>query len=377
MSRKGENIRKRKDGRWEGRYKSGVKADGKVKYTSIYGKSYTEVKNKLTEIKSRLNCDDGITYTDKRFGEVLSLWLESNRIKVKKSTINKYKYMIEKHIQSRLGDKKVSAVTAPVINNFLFEKKNFGRLDGNGGLAASYVKTMAIIIESSIKFAAAEGFCRPLKSPILKPPSKKNEVKILSISAQRQIEQSVLDSIDATTAGVYIALYAGLRIGEVCALKWEDIDFQRQIIRVRRTVARVQKDADKSHGTALIIDAPKTRASIREIPISPLLLPILMQTKKISKSNYVTSTHSGFLSTRTFDYRYKKLLRESGVPTVNFHTFRHTFATRCIEVGMDIKSLSQILGHSSVSTTLNTYVHPSMDSIRAHIEKLQTLTACR
>lgn len=370
MSRKGENIRKRKDGRWEGRYKNGTKAGGEAKYTSIYGKSYTEVKSKLTEIKGRLNCDEGITYTDKKFGEVLSLWLETSRIKVKKSTINKYKYTIEKHIRSQLGDKKVSAVTSPVINNFLFEKKNFGRLDGNGGLAASYVRTMAVIIESSIKFAAAEGFCRPLKSPILKPPSAKNAVQILSISAQRQFEKSVADSVNATTAGIYIALYAGLRIGEICALKWEDIDFQKQIISVRHTVARVQKDDNKSNGTALIIDIPKTKASIREIPISPSLLPILIQTKKTSTSNYVVSTHSNFLSTRTFDYRYKKALRESGVTPVNFHTFRHTFATRCIEVGMDIKSLSQILGHSNVSTTLNTYVHPSMDAIRGHMEKL-------
>lgn len=375
MARRGENIRKRKDGRWEGRYKSSIKPDGKSKYISVYGKSYTEVKNKLSEIKNGLYCFKSSPYIEKNFGDVLMLWLKSNRIKLKGSTENKYKYMIEKHIKPQLGGRRISTVTASVINDFLLEKKRQGRLDGGGGLAASYVKTMAIIIESAIKFAAAEGFCKPLNNQILKPPGVKKEPEILSLSAQKHFECSVGDSVNETITGIYIGLYAGLRIGEVCALSWNDIDFASQIICVRHTVSRVEKcDSNCGKGSVLIIDTPKTNASIREIPIPSILLHILMRMKEFSVSEYVISTHSGFLSTRTFDYRYKKVLRELGIPVVNFHAFRHTFATRCIEVGMDIKSLSQILGHANVSTTLNTYVHPSMDTIRRKIEKLQALT---
>ncbi len=371
MARKGENIRKRKDGRWEGRYKSGIKPDGKSKYTSVYGKSYTEVKNKLTEIKRGLACFNCSPYIEKRFSDVLILWLKSNKIKLKGSTENKYKYMIEKHIKPQLGGRWISTVTAPIINDFLLEKKNHGRLDGKGGLAASYVKTMAIIIESAIKFAAAEGFCRPLKNQITKPLTIKKEIQILSISMQKHFEHSVMDDIDETVTGIYIALYAGLRIGEICALSWDDIDFNSQIIHVRHTVSRVeQSNSDNSKSSILIIDTPKTRTSIREIPISKSLLHILMHMKESSTSEYVISTHSGFLSPRTFDYRYKCVLRRLGMPAVNFHTFRHTFATRCIEVGMDIKSLSKILGHANVSITLNTYVHPSMDIIRGQLERL-------
>ena len=122
------------------------------------------------------------------------------------------------------------------------------------------------------------------------------------------------------------------------------------------------------------MDAPKTQASVRDIPISPLLLPILTYMKSRAVSKFVISTQQNFTSARTFDYRYKKVLRDFDLPEINFHSLRHTFATRCVEVGVDVKSLSQMLGHSNVATTLNTYVHPSMDTMRVQIEKLQTVS---
>ena len=182
-------------------------------------------------------------------------------------------------------------------------------------------------------------------------------------------------NIDQTKAGIYIALYAGLRIGELCALSWDDVDLESQIIHIRHTVTRIcqkNRDAEKS---SLIIDVPKTKASIRDIPIAQILLPILSYMKTQSTSKYVVSLHADFTSPRTFDYRYKKVFHELGIPEINFHALRHTFATRCIEVGVDVKSLSQMLGHSNVSITLNTYVHPSMDAMRNQMQKLCTLSA--
>lgn len=284
MARKGENIRKRKDGRWEGRYKCGVKDDGKSKYASVYGKSYTEVKNKLIEIKRGSICEDSNPYIEKKFEEILMLWLRTNQIKIKGATESKYRYMIEKHIKPQLGNKRISSLTVPVINAFLFEKINNGRLDRNGGLSASYVKTMAIIIESAIKFAADEGFCKPLRNQITKPTTIKKEMQILSLSAQQHFESLASSDIDETVTGVYIALYTGLRIGEVCALAWDDIDFNAQIIHVRHTITRVQIKSGSSFGSTLIIDMPKTQASIRDIPISPMLLPILVYMKSHSTS---------------------------------------------------------------------------------------------
>ena len=375
MARKGENIRKRKDGRWEGRYKNGVKENGVAKYSSIYGKTYMEVKNKLIELKRGVVTLDNNPYTEKRFDEILLMWMKSNQIKIKGSTESKYSYAIERHIKPILGAKKVSSLTAPIINNFLFEKMQSGRLDGSGGLSASYVKTMAIIIESALKFAANEGFCRPIKSSILKPAIEKKDMQLLSISAQQHFENLAINNINETTTGIYIALYTGLRIGEVCALAWDDIDFEEQIMHVRHTITRVQTITDSSTQSILKVDVPKTKASVRDIPISPHLLPVLKSMKSQSVSRYVISNHDGFVSTRTFDYRYKKVLKEFHIQEINFHALRHTFATRCVEVGMDIKSLSQMLGHSNVSITLNTYVHPSIDSMRTQIEKLCVLSS--
>ena len=372
MARKGENIRKRNDGRWEGRYKSGTKDDGTIKYTSVYGKSYTEVKNKLIEIKRGAFCTDNNPYLEKKFAEVLTLWLKSNQLKVKGSTQTKYSYMINKHIEPILGRKRISTLTVPIINDFLLDKLNNGRLDGSGGLSQSYVKTMAIIIESALNFAVAEGYCQPLRNQIIKPSLVKKEMQILSVSAQQHFESLAVNDINETITGIFIALYTGLRIGEVCALSWDDIDLDNQIIHVRHTISRVGNYNGTCYESALILDIPKTKASMRDIPISPLLLPVLIHMKSQSISNYVISTQQNFTSTRNFDYRYKQLFRDFGLPEINFHSLRHTFATRCVEVGVDIKSLSQILGHSNVATTLNTYVHPSMDTMRVQIEKLQT-----
>lgn len=373
MPRKGENIRKRKDGRWEGRYRNGFTAEGTYRYSSVYGKSYLEVKNKLLFIRHETACFQSNPFVEKRLCEVLALWLATNQIKIKRSTAAKYSYMIDRHINPQLGTKKISSLSAPHINSFLFEKMQHGRLDGKGGLSASYVKTIAIIISSALEFAATEGFCQPFRGEIIKPTTRQKDIQILSVSAQQLLEQNALENIDETRTGIYIALYTGIRIGELCALAWEDVDLEAQVIHIRNTISRIRVDVARSSATRLIIDTPKTRAAVRDIPISEALLPVLEHMKSRSMSSYVISNQPDFLSTRTFDYRYKKVLNDIGIPKINFHSLRHTFATRCIEVGMDVKSLSRILGHSSVAITMNTYVHPSMDVIRVQLQKLNSL----
>lgn len=184
----------------------------------------------------------------------------------------------------------------------------------------------------------------------------------------------MIHNIDETKLGILISLNTGLRIGEVCALSWDDIDFERQIFHIRSTVARV-KSMDSGVNSKLIIDKPKTKSSLRDIPIPSKLLTILVSMKKQSKGKYVVSAENSFVSPRTYEYRYHKILDEYNIPSVNYHTLRHTFATRCIEVGVDVKTLSEILGHANVSITLNTYVHSSMELKRQQLEKLSILSA--
>lgn len=374
MSKRGDNIHKRKDGRWEGRYKKGRKPDGSIMYGSIYAKSYREVKTKLSEIAKEMPEQNTPLTSEKTFGDVLELWMENNRIRLKGGTINKYRNLIDTHIMPELGSVKLNNITSTVVNNFLTQKLQKGRIDKTGGLSASYVRSIMLIVNSAIKFAVAEQMCLPLKTPIMKPSNSKTEITVLSVDEQKRLETHLRSDLDPTKAGIYISLHTGLRIGEICALAWDDVDFKNRIIKIRHTVARV-RDSEKETATKLIIDTPKTPSSTRDIPISSDLLPILEEIHNFSSSAYVISETTEFISPRTYEYRYHRLLDESGIASVNYHALRHTFATRCIEAGVDVKSLSEILGHSNVGITLNTYVHSSMELKRSQLEKLSGISA--
>lgn len=377
MPRKGENIRKRKDGRWEGRYKKGVKENGSTDYGSVYGKSYKEVKEKLVLAKHSQNNNQSTTNSERRFSEVLCLWEQSNRVRLKGGSEQRYDYLIKTHIMPELGGLKLSQITATTVNTFLNNKLNNGRLDGTGGLSPSYVGSIMIIVNSAISFAVAEQMCPPLRTPIYKPQTEKNELEILSIEEQTLIEQYVRTNLNPTNIGILISLYTGLRIGEVCALSWDDIDLTNNVIHVRHTVARVKNDTkDLNTKTRLIIDEPKTKASKRDIPIPSTLLPAILEYRDTSCSHYLVSDNAAFVSPRTYEYRYHRVLDCCGVAHINYHALRHTFASRCIAAGVDVKSLSEVLGHGNSAITLNTYVHSSIDLKRCQLEKLDSPVAC-
>ena len=164
-----------------------------------------------------------------------------------------------------------------------------------------------------------------------------------------------------------MALHTGMRIGEICALSWSDIDFNKKVIHINHTLTRVLDDKNK---TKIILDSPKTEASKRAIPLCSTIETILEEEYARRKSDFVVSEKHTFIGTRTFEYRYKQFLKNNNIQDINFHSLRHTFATRCVQAGVDIKSLSEILGHANVSITLNTYVHSSIETKRNQLEKL-------
>lgn len=368
MSRRGDNIHKRKDGRWEGRIIKDRTIQGKAIYYSVYGKTYKEVKQKLSNLSNEYAMKN-INIRNKDvivFSDVLQGWMNSCSIKIRGATKYKYQYLIDKHIAPEMGNCDVSKITAMDINCFLDRKFVNGRLDGEGGLSTAYVKSMRHIVCSALQWAVNENYCSHIKNPIFKPESEKSELHILTLQQQKTLEGYLSDNFSATAVGILVSLHTGLRIGEVCALKWADIDLKNDIIHIRSTVTR-QPTAD---GSEIAIGKPKTRSSLRDIPISTYLKGKLLQAKEYAVSAYVASDKRGFISPRTYEYRYSQILNSCHIPHINYHALRHTFATRCIEAGVDIKSLSEILGHSNVSITLNTYVHSSMDLKRRQIEKL-------
>lgn len=368
MSRRGDNIHKRSDGRWEGRYKIGFKADGKTKYRSVYASTYKECKNKLEQAKLLTN-HFNTHHTETTFSYVLYKWFESKKIKLKGSTQIKYLNLIEKHICPALGRLQISKINSITINTFLEEKIKNGSVKGSSELSASYVKTMAIIIESVIKYAVDEGLCVPLKSPIYKPAimdkepivfSKEEEISLMNLLSQDRSNVSI---------AIMLSLMAGLRLGEICALTWNDIDFLNDIIHVRHTISRVI-DETKTKKTTLIITSPKTNSSLRNVPMTRKLKEVLLDAYRLKKSEFVVSNSPMFVDTRTIDYQYRKLLNKNNLKIYNFHSLRHTFATRCAQSGMDAKTISQLLGHSSVTTTLNVYVHPSMETTKQQVNQV-------
>lgn len=366
MARKGENIHKRKDGRWEARIRV-PRLNGKTTYHSVYGKTYKEAKDKkeyyMENRKQVVSSFKRIT-----FGEVLDMWLEHRFFYQKESTRLKYHNIINAHIKPVLGMTDVNAIDEVFINRFLADKKEFGRIDKKGGLSNSYIKTMAIIINSAMSYAVEKDYRPPLKSKIQKPQTDKKEISVLSEKTQKQLELSLSNDDSKTALGILIALNTGLRIGEICALKWENIDMQNKIISVKNSVIRVSNSEYDFPKTKYIVAEPKTRSSIRDIPITTKLYPILMNVRE--RNVYVISETNEFVNPRTFEYRFHRTLEEHSIPDTNFHTLRHTFATRCVEKNVDTKSLSEILGHSNVSITLNYYVHPSFESKRTQLEKM-------
>ena len=374
MARRGENIRKRKDGRWEGRYINIYGIDGKAKYKSIYAQSYSDCKHKLSEAKaaSRPLAMQKSNYADNvKTSEVFRDWLESIRVSVKHSTYVKYRNIVLNHILPEFGGTRLSTLSNKHINQFLFNKLDSGRLDGKGGLSVSSVHTMYVIIISAFKFAADNGFMFGAVIKFKPPQKLTSEICVLDKEEQLRFEKALLDNFNCSKLGVFLCLYTGLRLGEVCSLKWEDIDRVRRVVKVRNTVQRIQTfQEEKEHKTKLIAGSPKSRASIRDVPIPTCLMDLLDAFFPIPKSGYILSGSETFLDPRTYQYRFKGYLKNAGISDIHFHALRSTYATNCIVAGIDTKSLSQMMGHANVNITLNKYVNASDNMKQIQVDKL-------
>lgn len=348
MPRKGENIYKRKDNRWEGRYKTVFDESGKIRYRSVYGKSYQEVKTKLISLKAvPVETSSSGALTVK---ELFEEWLSAIKLKVKSSTYANYKMKADKHILPEFGRLRYDKLTVQPVHSFIEKKLE-------NGLSAKYVSDIIIVFKSMTKYISrVHGFRNPLADVVL-PKVAKTEMKLLTESQQKQLCSYLLNNLNNTSVCVLLSLYTGLRIGEICGLKWSDIDFEKNILTVRRTVQRIRID---EHGTKLIVDTPKSRTSQRSIPILAFIMDILKRFKS-SDNLYILSGNTKVNEPRTLQRRFKSMLKKADLPSVNYHSLRHMFATNCIRAGFDVKTLSEILGHAAVETTLNRYVHSSME----------------
>lgn len=370
MAKRGENIYHRKDGRWEARYVASRREDGSARYRSVYAKTYQAVKEKLEKCKAE-------RFTGQEFVCNLTVkmlcvqWLEHTRSIVKASSYALYERQIKRHILPALGHLRADRLTAYTFSRFINDKLTHGRLDGKGGLSTRTVQELAILVKSIMRLAW-QTYRLPDQLAVVKPPKTEHpEIQVLSGEELCRLEKALQAMPDNPSAGILTCLYTGLRLGEICALRWSDIDLENGILHVRGTVQRLPQQNGDGAKTRLVLTMPKTQKAVREIPLPPALRRCLQKLAAGQDSKVFLSTGTTrFADPRTYQYRFRRLLETLEIRRVPFHGLRHTFATQCIRRGMDTKSLSEILGHATVEMTLNRYVHSSLETKRLQMETL-------
>ena len=366
MAKKGENIFKRKDGRWEARYIKGHDLSGKIRYGFCYGKTYKEAKEKVTQVKaSILNNTSVPTGRGQRLSAYCDEWLMMQKMQVKESTYVKYEMTLEKHIKPRLGTCLPAFMSAKVVEQFKKE------LLDECGLAPKTVKDILVVLHSILKYIAKQypGILPVVE--IIYPKEQKKEMRVLTVEEQKRLISYLMTDMDECRFGILLALLTGIRIGELCALRWEDVSLEDRTLRIASTMQRLKNDEpDSVSKTKILIGAPKSGSSLRTIPINEYAVSLCNKIGPGRPDTFLLTGTRQYMEPRVVQYRLSKYTAECGLDGVHFHTLRHTFATRCVEVGFEIKSLSEILGHANTNITLNRYVHSSMQLKRDNMDKL-------
>ncbi len=370
MPRRGENIFKRKDGRWEARYIKGYDLSGKAKYGYCYGKTYAEAKEKVAVMKAKkLNGDSTFTAKSKaNFSYYCAKWAEQRRLTVKPSTYAKYRMVIESYIVPQLGSYHPSAFTTDLVESFkthlLTERK----------LAVKTVRDILVILRMVVAFTRKQVPGEMPEFEIIYPRERKKEMRVLTQEEQERLVNYLTEDMDLCKFGVYLALTTGIRIGELCALRWRDISLSDRTVTISATMQRLQNfDESRETKTVVSIDAPKSSSSTRSIPMTNNAVALCQRFQSPNGDAFVLTGTETYMEPRALQYRFAHYAKECGLENVHFHTLRHTFATRCVEVDFEIKSLSEILGHANTSITLNRYVHSSMDLKKNNMDKLSAV----
>lgn len=297
------------------------------------------------------------------FSKVAELWKADKKQYVKKSTYAAYALLIQSHLLPELGEQdEISEESVQSVVNQKLES----------GLSQKTVRDILVVLKMILRFGAKRGYWPSRQIDIIFPTEReRQDIEVLTLANQRQLMSYVKEHFTFLNLGIFICLNAGLRIGEVCALQWDDIDVASGVIRISKTIQRIYLVDGQEKYTELIIDRPKTKNSIREIPMTRDLLALVRPLKKIVRGDFYVLTNAAEpTEPRTYRTYFNKLQQQLGLPKMRFHGLRHSFATRCIESKCDYKTVSVLLGHSNISTTLNLYVHPNLEQKKKCIETM-------
>lgn len=368
MARHGENIYRRKDGRYEGRYVIGRSETGKTKFGYVYARQYAQVRRLLAVKKAQYFAEaEAGRKSWITLAEWMEYWLRSELLgSVKDITYQRYRAQIFRHILPELGACALGQLTPLLVRAFV-------ECLQASGLRGNTLQGIYRLLAAAMRFAQDEGVVRknPCARVRLHCPQN-GEQRVFSRAEQEVVRRCARSQKDLP---VLLSLYTGMRLGEVCALKWSDVDWDNQTIAVRRTVQRVAGFAADGARSALVIDAPKSRTSQRVLPVPAFILEALraFYEQSAHPAPYVFGRAEAAAEPRTLQRHCHLFLRRLGIEGAHFHTLRHTFATRLIELGVDIKTVSALLGHASTRTTLDFYAHSLLDQQRS---AMTLLAAC-
>ena len=361
--RTGQNIYKRKDGRWEARIPLGIRANGRRYFKCFYGKTYQEARNRKQDYEKNIPLTKEIVTTSPdTFSSSAYGWLAASEQEWKPATYVRYRNYLEKYILPQWKLIHVREIDQKVYDALiaLLEKS----------LSASSMQTINTVISGSLKHTLKQ---LPVTCKKFVSERRMTPRDILSKSEIFRLRSHLEAEEDLTAVGILLALYSGIRLGELCALTWADIDLEARTLYVRHTLQRIQNRnrQDGEPKTILQLGLPKNKKE-RAIPLHGQILPVLERTRRLYlPSDYLLSGTSDPVEPRRMSSRFKRILKECGLRDIRFHVLRHTFATYSLESGMRTKVLSELMGHSSVKITLDRYVHLSDDFKEVQLNGLQ------
>lgn len=305
--------------------------------------------------------------------ELMTAWLDRcERERVKPRTYSRYKGLIVQHILPELGDTQIDDLGRRQISEFLIAHQADGNLRGGEALSATSTNLMLTVLNAAFTYACdMELLPANPCDRIRRVPGPPSQVEAFTREEQRRLEEAIAVSEDRRLFGIRLCLYTGLRIGELLGLEWQDVDMEKGILHIQKTVYR-EKNAEGEW--QLFVDRPKTAASERMVPLPGYLAEDLRIYRRGARSEFVIENKKAErMSIRSYQYLFERLTGKAGVRKLNFHALRHTFATRALECGMDIKTLSELMGHKNATITLNRYAHSMMDTKIAAMNKLEKL----
>lgn len=306
----------------------------------------------------------------KNYEEYFIFYLKEKRNYIKESSYGIMSNQIYAHLIPYFGKYTFGTVTNKMLNKYVLYLNSKGRIDNKGGLAVKTTKDITIVLITALDYAIKLGYHPPIDLSVRYPSdSYKNQVKTFTPNDMERLINYLHGNLTAINIGILIAIYTGIRIGELCALQYKDIDFRRKLINIDKTLQRVNiKSKDKSV-SKIVINRPKSKNSIRQIPMNDSLYEVLLSLDVRHSNRYLVSASKKYIEPRSLRYHYKKILQELNIEYLPFHCLRHTFATRLINNTNDYKTVSIILGHSSIAITLDTYTHLNDKQIRSCINK--------